>query len=452
MNSRLAMGRRVLYPSFLALYLLWMITGHSFFKVIIGIFLIGLTLQAIPDSSSVNRVVALILFSLGGASLYFSGASAGEWLTSLTNNGGLVALFISLPLFSFILSYHDYRTAIKNSFQLYIKGRTGFSILSAWLSFILGSILNVAAIHMMYFLLIDNAESYGVKKEFLKAIVRGNMAAVFWAPNFMAVAIVLTYMKLSWLDIAPLGFLLSLISMLIISGLFMFPGNKEKTAVSPGDLSQAARESSKRTLKHLIVVYLGLIVFVALLNICTDYQILTIVAIAALTYPLGLALVERKTVQYKKEFQEYLKTTLPNIKNEVLLFASVGFFGKALDITGVGPLIFSHLHLNDISNPILAILAIIIMMSLLSVVGVHPIISISAFAPSIQYADFGLSALAFAYTLLLGYSNAVISSPFSAISLVMAGVTGGSPWDTPRHNWMMALLLAVFFAFLLPLV
>lgn len=452
MNSLLATGRKILYPSFLALYLLWMITGSSFLKVVFGIFLIGLILQAIPDSSFMNRIVSLVLFTAGTACLYYTGASPGEWLTALTNNGGLVALFISLPLYSFILAYHDYRSAIKNIFQLYIKKGSGFNILTAWLSFMLGAILNVAGIHVLYHLLEDNANRYGVKKGFLQSLVRGNMAAVFWAPNFMAVATVITYVKLSWLDIAPVGFVLSLVLMIIISALLNFGRDKGRVGLSPDNISEDEKDLSRKILYHLILVYLGLIIFVALLNIGTDYQILTIVAIVALVYPLGLAIIDRKTAQYKKELQMYLNVTLPNIKNEVLLFASVGFFGKALDITGVGPFIFKHLHLNDISNPSLAILAIIFVMGILSVFGVHPIVSISAFAPSIDYAHFGLSALAFAYTLLLGYSTSVVISPFSAISLVMAGLDGGSPWDTPRLNWIMALSVTVLYAFLLPVV
>lgn len=452
MNSQLSRGRSILYPAFLALYIMWEITGLSFLKVVFGIFLIGLILQAIPDSSTMNRLVALVLFSSGIACLYFTGASAGAWLTALTNNGGLVAFFISLPFFNFILTYHDYRSAIKNIFELHIKKGSGFNILTAWLCFVLGAILNVAAIHMLYHLLCDNAESYGVKKGFYQALIRGNMAAVFWAPNFMAVATVLTYMKLSWLDIAPLGFLLSLFLMIIISGVFIFSRDKGNDVLVRRKMSKGTGDSSTKVLYHLLIVYSGLITLVVLLNLFTNYQILTIVAIAALTYPLGLALVERKTAQYKKELKVYLEITLPNIKNEIILFASVGFFGKALDITGVGSLIFKYSHLNDISNSSLAILAIIALMSIPSVFGIHPIVSISAFASSMEYGDFGLSVLAFAYTLLLGYATAVIVSPFSALSLVMSGITGGSPWETPRLNWILAVSVTVLFSLLLPLV
>lgn len=452
MGSFLAAVRRISYPSFLAVYLLWAVTGAPFFRTVFGIFLIGLVLQAIPDSSRVNRIVALILFSAGIACLSYSGASRGEWLTALTNNGGLVALFIVLPLFSFILSYHDYRTAIKNIFQAHIRTGAGFTILAAWLSYILAVILNVASIHMLYSLLSDNAESYGVKKGFHRALVRGNMAGVFWAPNFMAVAIVLTYVKLPWLEIAPLGFLLSFLVMLVISGSFLLGRDKGQKPHFLEELSQEKETSSRKLMYHLLVVYLGLILLVILLNTCTNYEILTIVALTALVYPPGLALVEGKTAQFRQELKGYLQKTLPGIKNEVLLFASVGFFGKALDITGVGPLIFSCLPLNSLTHPSLAIVVIIVLMTILSVFGVHPIVSISAFATSIEYGNFGLSAQAFAYTLMQGYSTAVIASPFSAISLVMAGVSGQNPWETPKLNTALALAITLLMAFLLPLV
>ncbi len=443
-------GRQLLHLAFFLVYLTSVMTQISLFNVILAILLLLLVGQAVFGASSSNLRVSLVLFALGGASLAFSGAPVKDWLTALTFNAGLVALFIALPFFSFLLYYEDFHQAITDFFQKYIRGKSGFNILTAWLSFILGAILNLAGVHMLYHLLEKNADYFKNRTGFYQALVRGNLAGVFWAPNFMSVAVVLQYVNLSWLQIAPIGFLLSVMLLGFISLLFIIgdKGNEKKAL-----RQRESQDFSWKLMFHFLLVHIGLIFMVSLFNVFTPYKILTIVPLVALIYPLLLALIQNKTSIYLKQLDHYYHCSLLKLKNEVLLFACVGFFGKALDITGMGAWVSRYIPLQQISIPALAVFIVISGMGVLSSAGIHPVVSISALATTIGYNTLGISPQAYAYTLLLGYAIAVMVSPFSGMSLVMSGLIGKDPWNAvPRYNILFALAITCVYSLILPFI
>lgn len=442
-------ARSLLYLLVLLSYLAWEFTGLFTLRHIFGFLLLLLIGQAIAGSSLTYKLAALVLFSLGTACLVATGAHWLDWMVALTNNGGLVALFIVLPLFSFLLAYEDYSGAIEEFFNKFIRSGAVFNILALWLSFILGAILNVAANILLYSLLKDNAGKYGASRGFSQALVRGQVAGVFWAPNFMSVAIVLTYVKITWLELAPLGFFLSCLFMCIASGAYFFTaGQKERQSIKEEFVE---KDFSWQPFLKLLLVYAGLIAMVAFFNLFTTLQILTIVSLTALLYPFLAAVLDGKMHIYRSEFKNYYQGSLPKIRNEILLFASVGFFGKALDITGAGVWLSHHLPLAQIGSPHLTVVVLIAFMSLVALLGIHPIVTISALATTLGQEALGLSVRAFAYTLLLGYGSAVVVSPFSALSLVMAGLTGETPWNAvPRINFFFIMAVVLFFSLLLP--
>jgi len=441
----------VLCLLFLFVFLVWSITGVFYFKVALGFLFIILVVQAAPGTRVAYRVIALFLFGLGAGGLVLARAGAEQWLTSLTNNGGLVAFFISIPLFSFMLSYQDYRGAIKGFFNRYIHSGAGLNVMAIWVSFILSSIINVASIPMLYDLLGQNALNGSARDDFYRSLVWGNVAGVFWAPNYVAVATVLLYTGLEWVNIMPAGVMLALLMMLLMTARFCLAGRK--TALENASGHGGVKEFSWRPLVGLLLTYLGMIGLVAVMNIFTPFPILTIISLSAVIFPFGLAAVQNKMDVCRNELKNYFLATLPGIKNEILLFAAVGFFGKALEISGAGAYISAVLQNYRLPYPGLTALVLVWLMALLALVGVHPVVSISAFAAALDPAALGFSTLGYAYLLMFGYGIAVTISPFSGLSLVMAGTTRENPlYVVPGLNWRLCLFFSFLYAFLLPFI
>ncbi|MCR4441401.1 MAG: hypothetical protein QHH10_04565 [Peptococcaceae bacterium] len=277
---------------FLFVFLAWSISGFFYLKVLLGFLFIILVVQAAPGTKAACRVIALCLFGLGMCSLALTRAAAGQWLTALTNNGGLVAFFISIPLFSSMLSYQDYQGAIKDFFDRYIRSGAGLNVMTVWVSFILSSIINVASIPVLYELLGQNARNGKTRNNFYRALAWGNVAGVFWAPNYVAVATVLLYTRLEWISIMPPGIALSLLMMCLLTARFYLAGRK--TAPEAGSVQAVTKEFSWRPLIHLLLTYLGMIGLVAVMNIFTPFPILTVISLSAVVFPLTVAAVENK--------------------------------------------------------------------------------------------------------------------------------------------------------------
>ncbi len=457
----------ILYVLFLLIYLTREFVSNDSLSYIFALVLLLLVIQAFPKSAGSNRIISLVLFGAGITALITVRSDAEQWIMAFTANGGLVAFFLSLPLFAVTLSYKDYRQSINNLFVQRVRSKSGFLILVSWVSLLLSSILNVAADYMLNNLLRSSAKHYGTKHYFYQALARGNMGAVMWAPNYIAIATVVTCTGLDWITIAPSGFLLGLLYMLL-SNVVVFITHNFRKNKGPELPEVFAKEEDKEegtdretergipvtagSLSHLFFVFLGLILLVTAFNILSEFSIMTIIVITAIIYPLFLAVVFQKINVYKDQVGIYLRTKLPGIKNEVVLFAAIGFFGKVMDITGIGGAIFSYLPLERIPFTFLSVFVIIIFMAAISMIGVHPIVSVTVLSSVLIPEAIGLSPVAFAQMFLIGYIVAVTSSPFSAISLIISGISGENTWNSvPRWNICFNLVVASVFSILLSL-
>lgn len=449
--------RSLLYLAVLTSYLCWAVTGLLLAQVSFAVLLVLLVIQAVPGSAGKNRNLSLGLIGIGGGLLIYSGASWQKWLASITDNGGLVVLFIILPLLSFLLEYEDYQSSLVRFFQKHIRSAAKFNILISCLGYFLTAIINIASVQLLYDLMNKNAEQYGAREDFYRALVRGNSGPIFWAPNYVCVGIVLTYTNLPWLAIVPFGLPLSCFYMLLVFLSFLLPSflKKPETPVI-NEISAAAETQTDQgapngvSLWDLLIVYLGLIITIAVLSSLTGLKILVVLPIAGLTYPLLVAALKRKMPDYRRQFGDYFYNKLPALKNEIILFAAVGFFGKALIVTGIGNWLTTVIDFKDIPYPSIAILAILLFITIMSFVGVHPYISMAALASSLSPADLGISTLAFAYALLLSDMTGALISPFSGTSLIMSGITGVSPLNiVPKLNYFFVLFVILVFSVLL---
>ena len=117
------------------------------------------------------------------------------------------------------LDFEDFRQALAQSVKKYMDRPQPFYLITTFLSYSLGMLLNLAAITIIYQLLNRVATKYP-RSLFLTALTRGYGYCVFWSPNFVSVAVVLHYLELTWFKIAPWGFLFTTIS-IVIAYLFL---------------------------------------------------------------------------------------------------------------------------------------------------------------------------------------------------------------------------------------
>lgn len=444
--------RQIMLLSFGLLYLAAYFTGSNILFSFSALLLVIVVCFTLPLASKANRNVSLALFILGALLLYTKNAPWQEWLTAVGANGGLVLIFLALPFLTFPLHYDNYELVLKNFSLKYITNAVKFGNLAAFLGFFLSSVLNMGALPIVYNLLKKSGESLQAENVLLSSITRANTAGAFWSPNYVCVAVILHSLKLPWLTtIFPYGLLLSLL--VILSNWFsliirpkplptqLFPANQLKEIYI-----------DKKKLGKLAGIFLSLIIITAVLNVITTWNILIIVPVVALFYPLLLALLESKLTNYLEQLHCYYFDTLLSIKNELVIFAAAGFFGKSLEISGMGRVIPKVLRIEQFNQPSFAILLIMLVVAFLAIIGFHPVVTTSAIAASISAGSLGISSHAYAFALLAAYGLAALVSPFSGMSLVMAGLTKRSSWEVSLGlNKLYAIGMAVILALIIPL-
>jgi DcuC family C4-dicarboxylate transporter len=482
--------RSILYLTMAASYLLWCFTQNARLQVWFAVLLLVAVIFALPQCNQRTKWMGLVLFFLGALCLWTTNTPWQSWAVALSANGGLVVLFIALPLFSILLSFNDYLTAVERLFQNYVKKSFSFFTLAAVLAGLIGAVMNLGGITLMHELLHPNLKRYGDEKELAQALSRGNLSMSYWAPCHMSVATVVTYTGISWLSLVPRGLFLSFLQLVLIGLFFYLAGRKAegrtKTAtpgfgtakaglveegITNASLDNASRNNAglnnaglnnaglnnaglakedQAMLKELLWVYLGLIVWVAILNWQTSLPILAIITLSAYIYPLLIGRLLSKKDLFNCGWHDYVHSKLPKIVNQVTLFSAVGFFGKALELSGIGDQVIGLMHLDQIGSTVFLIAGIAFTMIFISMIGIHPLVSMIALATTLKPDLLGIDALTLAYTYLLGYSVGVVVSPFSAVALAISGLNGLDPWNgMSKHNLWYGAVLVILFSFVI---
>jgi hypothetical protein len=77
-------------------------------------------------------------------------------------------------------------------------------------------------------------------------------------------------------------------------------------------------------------------------------------------------------------------------------------------------------------------------------VGLHPLVSVTTLISALTPPPAGLDPLFIAMCLLVGYTAAVIISPFSATVLITSGLYDNLPFKTGfGENWLFCLVSSV---------
>jgi hypothetical protein len=299
------------------------------------------------------------------------------------------------------------------------------------------------------------------KKLFYEAATRSFTSNMFWSPNNVPVALVLQTLSLQWVAIAPYGLLIALMANTL--SIFMvkitykswnteFNDNiKENEFDNNSDIArdtlpiddQPQVSELKDTFRILCIIFL-LIFSVVCLSATIKKSILVIVPLLSILFPTIMAIVFQKTNIFKIKFKEFLDNSLPSLNDEFVLFTSISFFGYALgisDIIGIIPLVINQFGFNNAT----ALLSfIIIFITLLAILGLHPVITITAIAAAYSKGGMPVTNIQMAIALMAGYTFHTVLSPFSGLTLVTTSLSKKSPFSVSlKLNYLYVFILSI---------
>jgi len=400
---------------------------NSFFSLdLLSYFLGGsallIILTGIRHMSFFNKYVSIVLISLGIWFLFSNNALHTEFCSAILHNSGVVNLLLTIPMLSIVFHYDDYEKYVINLTMKYMNTELRFYTLTMLITSFFGVFTNLGSIPFVYQLLIKHSKLFP-KELFYKAINRGFFANMLWAPSCIAIAVIIQYFELSWGQIAPMGLVLAVLAyvLAIIIETVVSQTRENKITMDTAANSLNIKES----LKIFTLVFV-LIIFVIIFDLFTGKSFLVIMSLVSLTVPAFLGVIYHKIDVFREKAKEY-SLSLTDKNNEFILFSAIGFFGFALRFTNIGEYITLVLNSFGFHSPATLIPLFISVVLGLSIIGVHPIITISTVALTLPINQLPISLEQLAFSLLIGYSLYQLVSPFSTAVLVLTTLTHENP-------------------------
>lgn len=438
--------RRILTISFAILYLTNYFLHSPSLSALTSILLILVVALAFPELPKTNFKVSAGLVLLGCAILIIKGVPLQGWLQAASKNAGLATLFLTVPLMGLPLSYENYQEELKHVAQKHMTHVWTFLLLTAVVAHILGVIISLGAVALVYELFRENARLYKAERLFIAALLQGYMTSGFWSPGWASIALITHNLRLPWLSLVPVGVALT-VAALAISLFWLYLQIKQRPDRYPPLNPDNAVAVNWSYIYTILVLAAALIFAIILFNLFTAWETLVIIPVVAAVFPLAAGLAQRKMPQYKKGMLNYYDKTLIKVKSEVVLFAAAGFLGKALELSGVSRVIPELLPAWFSQSAFLTILGLMLIMIVISLSGIHPVVTGSALVGALNPASLGLSPFIFALTIIGGWAISIMVSPFSAANLIVSGLSGKASWEIGlRINGPFGLLILLTLA------
>lgn len=419
---------RIVVTLFAILYLFNYFLELTFLNYLGSALLFFIMSQAIFRLPKVNRRVVLGLFIVGAALLLWSGIEPAGWLKALTKNANLVTLFICVPMMSMPFFYEDYQSELKTVAQTRMQSLVPFLVLVSLSTHVLGVLISVGAVAIIYELMLPNAKLYQAEDTFLATLIRSYCSSGFWSPAWASIIVVTSQLDINWLSLIPIGLALTIVYNALNIAIITFEIKRKPTKYPRLEAEPGAEVNWKKIYTMLFLAAV-LIAMIVIASIVTPWSLMIIIPIVSIIFPILCALLQKHTPEYKTGMKKYYDKSLLKVQSEVTLFTAAGFLGKALELSGVGELLPNLLPHWMYQYPALLMMALMLIIIVPSLIGVHPVVTGTALVTAIVPAAIGMSSMTFALTILTGWLLGILLSPFSATSLITSGFTGKTSWS-----------------------
>jgi hypothetical protein len=399
---------------------------------LVSLFALIALLSFFPYLKTVPKVLILAL-TVGALAMDLSKDGLYAFFIGLQTNANVLAIFIFVPLLAIPIRQGNYLTYIEVIFSSYIKKTDQLYLFSTLTAGSIGGVMNIGSIPILYQLTdTPSFEPYTILR--IKAMVRGFVLAFLWSPYFISVGLVLSYFDVTWLQLFPVGIVLTLLIMLC--GYLLERRNAQpipRDAPLP-DALELHRAKQKVTELAAIVGLITAIIMIS--EKVTGLSVLTVIPLVAIVMSFVWSLFFSTRQQLLRNYRAFFDARVPGMGNELSLFIIAGAFGTALLNNGADEWIITLLDALNITSVLLLIPLMLALMVVPALLGLHPVITATILAITLSdsplfmedhfYLSLGLLASWMATTLI---------SPFSGLNLLLAALSRRSPFEISlKHN------------------
>jgi len=416
---------------------------------LLAISILLITIFILKNIKMTNRIIIIAMLVLSHLIILVErNISFDQWSYGFVKSLPIVALLLFVPLLQIPLRLGGYtkytqRFAIN---KLTSPGR--YYWVTAMIFFLLAPILNISVYHL-YYDIIKNIPLN--RKIVILGMQRSFSSVTTWAPYFIAAGIVSTYVPFKLLNFLLPAFFVGVFQLLFNYLLFCI----DVRGISDREQFNAPvlKSDSKATKKVLAMALWIIVLMVSIiaLDMVLQKGILVVVSIAAIFQALGWSVAMGKTKLFLKALVPYFKERGPRIINESIFFLSVGFFAEILNQSQIGSWIAQSITLLAANTSLyFTMLMIMLFITVLSLLGVHHMIPITAIASTIPAQALGLSVNIYAIMFTFTWSVAAVLSPFSPMTVLLSSTVNANPFEVgPVWNGKAVFILIFVVSILL---
>jgi hypothetical protein len=385
-----------------------------------------MTLLLFPNVRGITLLISVCMLGIGHLLFWIYDLDWAVWQDAVLFNLNLITLFASVPLLQLPIQYGGYMHSLERVLILYAGKNKAFFTFISGITFVIGSIMNLGVIRLLYGFL----KGVPYRRDWVgRALLVGFISTIMWSPYFASVALVIKALHLNYSDFAPFAVSEALLLFLVGNLLVMAQMNKQSTefatdsnehrADEQGTVLSPCTPEDRKKVKQLAVIMAAMLASLILLEKWTGMKVMVLVAYVSLIVTITWMLYLGKGERLKECAREYLYKLLPSIGNEVILFLSAGLFGVILLHTPFNALLVEQLQKIDGLWPIAKILLFVALPVILSLIGIHQIITVTILATSIDPALIGLHPVAFGILLMASWSISTIVSPVTPVNITL---------------------------------
>lgn len=374
-----------------------------------------------------NKKILTILFSLSALAFAFSYIKGFDidFIKVFTVNQYLLSLLIGVGFLRLIASpKKDKSINLPKGKESFLKTYLGIHLF--------GSVINLSSLILVADKLYKKAP---LSNSQVIVLTRAFSSDAYWSPFFVAFAAAITYApNLSTSIILVNGLFLALIAFLIT---YMELNNDKKFKIDEFRGYPVAFET--------LVLPFSLAFLVLLTNhYFPEIKVIVLISLFSLLLTLFVLPIKKGLLKAINILKAHTLEELPKMRLEMSLFLVAGMFGISISTILVGYEVSLPFETFDwiIASILLAIFIV------LSMIGIHPIITIAIIGDFMSSVNHTLLAVTF----LMAWSTTVSTSPFSGLNMTIVSRYNFQPIEIFKLNISYALkmyIVCIFCLFIL---
>lgn len=418
------------------------------FEYVSAAIILLVVIRTIPMLDKPLKILVSCILLTGSLLLILSNADHRVWITSIIRNANLIAMLICVPMIALPFYYRDYQEELKSLAQTRMQSILGFCLLVSLFTHLLGVLLSVSALAIVYELFKPQAKLYKSEDTFITTVMRSHSSAGFWSPAFASMVLITSVLSVQWVSLIPIGLLFAVLLISMDLGSIAWKMKRKPEDYSRLNAQDGVSPNWKMISTMLILSFI-LIGTLVIASLITPWELFIVIPLVAVIFPLLVGVVQNHIPEYKKGMSDYYNSSLPKLQSQFAVFAAAGFFGKTLDAAGIGEMIPQLLPTWLISYPAFMIAAIMLLLILPALIGVHPAATGTALLAAVAPEVIGLDVMSYSLTILTGFLLATFLSPLTVMSLIISGCSGRPAWSLLRLNYKFGIAALIIFSLLI---